>query len=113
MDETEGTEDESVVEWATSSIEEPATLGDRLNSRSSRQWLAIVSVVIAVVLAVFAPNVLQLVLMVPGVVAVILASLGILDPSFTRFLPAKFSELRLLIIGIGFFLAALLLAAFR
>ena len=62
---------------------------------------------IFLVLAYFAPAVVGLMLVIPGVAAVVAETLSLLDPSFTRRLPASLNEIRLMMIGLGLFAASL------
>ena len=51
-----------------------------------------------------------LMFLIPGVVAVILAGLSMLDPAYARFVPGAITEVRLMVVGIGFFAASLIIA---
>ena len=97
--------------WETHHNDEDTSFRSKLNSRSGTRVLWTVGVALVVVLAYLAPTVASLMLVIPGAAAVILAALGLLDPVFTRLLPPSLNEIRLMIIGVGFFVASLLVSA--
>ena len=96
--------------WATRSEQGPTSFRGRLNTRAGIRQLAVGGAVIFLVLAYFAPAVVSLMLVIPGVAAVVAAALSLLDPSFTRRLPASLNEIRLMMIGLGLFTASLAVA---
>lgn len=98
--------------WATHRREEPTTFRERLNTRHGIRKIGLIALVAVVVLGYVAPAVVSMMLVIPAVTAVVLAGLGLLDASYTRFLPASMTEIRLMMIGIGLFGASLLVATF-
>lgn len=90
--------------------EEPATLRERIRSANSARKLGLVALVALIGLTILSPEIASLLLLVPAVAAVILAALGILDPSFARFRPASMTDTRLMMIGIAFFVTSMAIA---
>lgn len=90
--------------------EEPATLRERIRSANSVRKLGLVALVALIGLTILSPEIASLLLLVPAVAAVILAALGILDPSFARFRPASMTDVRLMMIGIAFFATSMAIA---
>ena len=96
--------------WATHRTQEAVSWRERLNTKAGGRKVAIGGAVAFAVLVFFAPAVIALMLLIPGAVAVILAGLSMLDPSFTRFVPPAMTEVRLMVVGIAFFGASMLVA---
>ena len=97
--------------WATNRTQEPASIRERLNGENGARNLAYVGAGGLLIAAYFAPAVVSFLLLIPGVAAVVAAGLALLDPSFTRLLPGWLSEIRLMLIGLGFFGASLIVAS--
>ncbi len=96
--------------WATHRTHEPTSFRERLNTSEGVRKLALIAIPVVAVLLYFAPALIAVALLVPGAAAIVLAGLAMLDPSFTRYIPASLSDLRLMLAGVGCFLASLLVA---
>lgn len=99
--------------WATHRTEKRTDLRSRLNSATGARKAIYIGAAVMVALAIFAPAIATILLLLPGIAAVVLAGLSLLDPAYTRFMPGSFTELRLMLTGLGFFAASLVIAALR
>jgi hypothetical protein len=81
-------------------------LAGRLEELPTTWKLAAGGAVAALVIAIFFPRLIATLMLIPGLIAVMVAGLGLVDPAYTRKLPSNLDEQRLLtgggiLLGIG------------